>query len=363
MASQYHYKALPGRDGIRLLKLHLRESLSDPIRATLEVVQLGSESCPSYEALSWCWGTEDRTEEIECSDHLVEFSRFGQKLKVTKDLYRALKTLSGRGPGHRTLWVDAICINQDDVKEVNSQVSLMHRIYQSAENVVVWLGEPENTPVASDSSETWLRHLVDEHQLASKATPPSLDTQILQSLSSPWFRRVWVVQEIILAKRVMMVPGTSGGELSWESFWQEALRMVSHPSQFKHNSTKFTPFPEFPLGLYTLVSTSTTIPFLRRHAVPEHLVSDFGLRHTAAAEFKNILKFSAKCGVTDSRDWVFAIIGLAEPLGIKLPKPDYSKSVEVVFREASIAALGMHKVNTHYQAHDVLFALTISLIR
>lgn len=88
-----------------------------------------------YEALSYTWATEDgdckRTSQITCSD---------ARIWVTKNCEVALRYLRKEG-SNRILWVDAICINQKDVKERGHQVGIMRDVYANATEVLIWLGE------------------------------------------------------------------------------------------------------------------------------------------------------------------------------------------------------------------------------
>jgi hypothetical protein len=74
---------------------------------------------------------------------------------VTKNLYLALLRL--RHPEtERTLWVDALCINQVDLDEKRHQIALMADIYTKASTVIMWLGEPEieEPPLKLEPEET-----------------------------------------------------------------------------------------------------------------------------------------------------------------------------------------------------------------
>src|SRR5438105_11370977 len=84
----------------------------------------------TYHALSYAWGDQLSTETIECD---------GRELKVTRHLLEGLKSIHVI-TGISAIWVDAICINQEDDNEKASQVAKMHRIYREATSVVVWLG-------------------------------------------------------------------------------------------------------------------------------------------------------------------------------------------------------------------------------
>ncbi|KAF2029764.1 heterokaryon incompatibility, partial [Setomelanomma holmii] len=85
---------------------------------------------PSYDTVSYVWGSNDSASCIECD---------GMSLPITHNLGDALRKL--RDPmSVRSLWVDAICINQKDEVERASQVQLMGLIYWTARQVHVWLG-------------------------------------------------------------------------------------------------------------------------------------------------------------------------------------------------------------------------------
>ena len=84
-----------------------------------------------YEALSYCWGKSTNKVHIQLNE---------KEFLVTKNLHSALLRLR-KQKEQRTLWIDAICINQADDEEKNRQVPLMRRIYQSCERVLIWIGE------------------------------------------------------------------------------------------------------------------------------------------------------------------------------------------------------------------------------
>ncbi|KAF8850066.1 HET-domain-containing protein, partial [Acephala macrosclerotiorum] len=84
----------------------------------------------SFEALSYMWGDPDTAgNKVWLNNTLVD---------VRVNLYNALSYL--RTNLERVLWIDALCINQDDVKERNHQVSFMGLVYEKATRVLVWLG-------------------------------------------------------------------------------------------------------------------------------------------------------------------------------------------------------------------------------
>ena len=120
-----------GTPSIRLLSLEPMdpEEGSQIIRCHLTSVLL--DQAPAYEALSYCWGDMTDMLPISCNDSLLQI---GASLKSAL-LYLRRKDQT------RLLWIDAICINQENLPERGSQVRIMCDIYRNAERVVSWLGE------------------------------------------------------------------------------------------------------------------------------------------------------------------------------------------------------------------------------
>lgn len=95
-----------------------------------------------YFALSYVWGGPNiREHDLICN---------GRLMKITYNLWVALKAVWSKFPT-RKLWVDAICINQDDISERNQQVAMMGDIYSRAECVAICVGE------ATPHSDAFLR--------------------------------------------------------------------------------------------------------------------------------------------------------------------------------------------------------------
>jgi hypothetical protein len=85
-----------------------------------------------YEALSYTWGTKEKTKQIILN---------GERFMVTENLHSALHYLRFKNED-RILWIDAICIDQSHIAERNHQVGHMASIYRDADRVLFWLGEP-----------------------------------------------------------------------------------------------------------------------------------------------------------------------------------------------------------------------------
>lgn len=89
---------------------------------------------PVFEALSYCWGSPDNPKPIRLDGHIF---------RIGVNLESALRHLRYEN-AQRILWIDAVCVNQEDLTERSQQIMLMRDVYESAQNVVVWLGDSEN---------------------------------------------------------------------------------------------------------------------------------------------------------------------------------------------------------------------------
>lgn len=113
---------------IRVLEL---QSGDGDICSDILHVSLGDDS--EYEALSYIWGEKRGTKLAYCNN---------AKVLVAESLSLTLKRFR-REPRRRRLWVDAMCINQDDNEDRVQQVRMMGQIYKHAQCVIVWLGEAD----------------------------------------------------------------------------------------------------------------------------------------------------------------------------------------------------------------------------
>ncbi|KAF2730318.1 HET-domain-containing protein, partial [Polyplosphaeria fusca] len=170
----YQYTAL-GRREIRVVLLHPWDSI-DGIRCEMTHVSLGDN--PKYEALSYTWGSATNK----------AFIKVGSTwLSVTQNLFNALHALSPPS-SHRIIWIDAMCINQNDPTERDHQVAFMKDIYTRASRVIVWLGSAADN---SDAVMDYIGTIIPEPNLTEHKSWESVSAL----LSRPWFSRVWIQQE------------------------------------------------------------------------------------------------------------------------------------------------------------------------
>lgn len=134
--STYRYRDL-GLQQIRLLTL-LSPHHGPQIKGTLTAHNLAS--LPSYETISYVWGSGTKSNPIQIRAHKqdVHKNTAYEMLLIPQNAFSALLYLR-RDDKPRVLWIDAICINQDDVGERNDQVALMANIYQRADTNLIHL--------------------------------------------------------------------------------------------------------------------------------------------------------------------------------------------------------------------------------
>ncbi|KAF7882732.1 uncharacterized protein EAF02_006095 [Botrytis sinoallii] len=178
---------------IRLLRILPNENEEADINCTLFVYPLhdSGRGTHRYEALSYVWGDANNSRSICVNGH---------SLTVRANLHFALSRL--RDPIlDRIIWIDAICINQEDLNERGHQVQLMAKIYSKASQAVIWLGE------AADNSDRALEGIVIAASQSEISSNSITRMAVLALVQRPWFRRIWVLQEVAAARHILIMCG------------------------------------------------------------------------------------------------------------------------------------------------------------
>ncbi|QSZ34409.1 hypothetical protein DSL72_006001 [Monilinia vaccinii-corymbosi] len=197
---------------IRRLVLQPAISFDDPLHSHLDIVSL--ESSPVYEALSYVWGSPKPPKTINLGGRLIS---------ITPNLDNALRNLRDSN-SPRTLWVDALCINQDDLDERAAQVALMRRVYSDATTVLIWLG-PE-----ADGSEEAMRSI--ERFDKGYWRTYDFQTQFMEILFRPWFTRIWTVQEFVMARHSVVDGRMKNPLFGCGNVWVEWLPFITAWAHF-----------------------------------------------------------------------------------------------------------------------------------
>ncbi|KAF1998186.1 HET-domain-containing protein [Amniculicola lignicola CBS 123094] len=224
-APDYQYRPLFKRSSIRILALEPATHLDAPLRATLihgdrGALLLGTSGIKGFEAVSYVWGQPVLTEVLPVSN---------SKLGITSNVLRMLRHLR-KEDKIRYLWIDAICLNQADMKEKEVQVPCMGKIYQCASKVHVWLGSAtEHDQIlqvfAAFRIIATLRgeDVEDPTKIEEllKMTCGNNYMRIIQNfLLRPWFTRRWILQECALNHQTILRCGQH--KLPWGWFAKSA---------------------------------------------------------------------------------------------------------------------------------------------
>ena len=321
----YEYSALDeDASEIRLMTL-LPGRFKDDISITLKTVTLTKEHTPQYEALSYVWGSKKNPVAIsvkarkpECSKSfsLVGLSR-RRTIPVTENLAKALPYLR-KEDEPRVLWIDAICVNQQDLAERGHQVKRMAAVYSMASRVMVWLGpESQNSTLALraiDHFSSQIRVDWNTERMTAVSTGETItrfvdpfDDENWKSvgdlLGRPWFERLWIWQEVRLAREAYLFCGNEG--VRWESLRRATMYLLRVPS---------------PEGVNHLIGRCYKIS-----DYPGHGADSFDSLDVVLSGAR-----SASC--SDPRDKIFAVLSLARARDTHGLDADYSKPAEAVFQ-------------------------------
>lgn len=187
------------RNRIRLL--HLRLTADGTPLGRIEHVPFRSGLLKrKYNALSYCWGSGEAVKSFICD---------GKVMLIRENLAQCLKRLA---VSDRVvpIWIDAICINQQDDAEKLQQIQLMARIYQQASLVVVWLcSELDGSALAIKQVQGLLNHLYSSGltEAAIEGCDPELLLALGRIFTQTWFERVWTLQEAALARKIIVFIG------------------------------------------------------------------------------------------------------------------------------------------------------------
>jgi len=257
-------------------------------------------------------------------------------LRITHNLDKALRDLRDQH-SPRTLWVDGICINQADNAEKSSQIPLMAQIYQGASEVIAWLGEASPDADAAMSAVAVLSQEWTKEEAASQgrnhAGPAgaarmssteafTYSEKVLKLLQQPWFRRVWIVQEVGMGgNRVTIQCG--GKTARWDELVQACgIALLCGAARYSPVISDFVIMIDAARG--------------------KDACDIYERRQEASVDLLSLLCRYRQFDATNARDKVFALLNLAADDPITQDTrvlPDYSKGVASVYRDAAIAIM------------------------
>ncbi|KAI1124679.1 heterokaryon incompatibility protein-domain-containing protein [Nemania abortiva] len=338
--NKYQYQALPdgGKNHIRIATIHPGTS-EQTIQIALRHERFDEDHIPDYEALSYAWGPLETEADmarimLEHQKHSLPFRRGRRRgwLGVRSNLASALKQLRLETKP-RDIWIDSLCIDQDNEVQKGPQVAMMGNIYGRASRVIIWLGtEARDSNRAMDlmqslgvqinvdwvslrstaSSQAVTPNIVDE------SVPLALEIDDLDALDHlfrrQWFDRLWIRQEIFRENQSEAVIHCGSASVHWHIF-RCGWYLLNYKERPPHNTHP----------LWNRQQDLRGFMIQQQNCTLSNLRYDFKL---------------AQCA--DPRDRVYAVRGLLKKEIEESIQPDYTKTVEDVYKDAVLAHFRNH---------------------
>lgn len=341
-APAFKYDALEP-DHIRVLTLLPAEQDSDPFRCTLRPMSR-ADAASCYSALSYTWGDEPRVMKtvtvVESGTNGEEHDRL---LSTRPNLHEALMTLRRTMPAHAiqpSLWIDALCINQDDVSEKTEQIRQMDQTYASASNVIIWLGPSEqDCDYVMDSI---------SNKVFSEYATQRFILGLLALLGRPWFSRTWIVQELVLNKTAPLISCGGGRLITWDDLDDAYAKAIP----IQHDSA----VPQ-ELSTKQWEALSALLPEVRKRTVSYLMLRSMrtGMQSTAQSSgqlspyhLRYAIRATRWFQATDPRDKIYGILALTVKEARQDLEVDYHKVCEDVFRDAAYHILHRERAAAMY---------------
>jgi hypothetical protein len=318
--------------------LCLQPKTTGNISANLQVVSLAS-TIRTYACLSYVWGSPTKTAAI-----LIE----GEELQVTPNLFSFLHHIQD-ATKVIVLWVDAICINQDDLEEKSHQVGMMGDIYSGCSYVHIWLGAPpemnapETNPFGviehfADSKHYhdlpgFSKHGTDDWMFKENVVFKNLWAAFLLVANNTWWTRSWTVQEIILPGSAIVWYG------SWSTTWDRialarmrrndqlggccARSRKAMPTHLRHQLNQFL----------SEIERIDHFHYLWHHdkATAAEVTSRYA--HLRPSPFHETLLSFAWRSCKDSRDRTFSLLGIAPTSMFEGYEPSYQLTEDQCYKK------------------------------
>jgi hypothetical protein len=255
----------------------------------------------------------------------------GVQLHVTRNLHAPLRRLRLESETRR-VWVNALCINQDDPVEKSEQVQMMRDVCQQASRTLVWLGEgSEYTSrgfmliprllnawkLKRETGDDRSLQDLDSEALALYDIPRQFDLEwnnLCNIYDAPYFQRVWVIQEVAVSSNVDVFCG------SHSISWNDLMDAVGACDEF---------------GLEVHYDLSNIVHIGLIHTAQKHV------RASGKWKILDLLVRYRSFYATDLRDKIYALLVLVDPQNLAetgIP-PDYREehTVEKVYADIAMS--------------------------
>jgi hypothetical protein len=332
----YKYSKLRYPKSIRIIILEPAIMYPDPLRCRFEqdtYVELEAK----YEAISYTWGENERSYPLYLGNN--------RHVLITHNLNRVLRRL--RYPEkRRRIWVDAVCIDQDNDEEKAHQIPLMVDIFRSASRVIAWLDSDGAGTEGITALQRWSRHrgkAINQMQPQSLVAQATLDeganntlplrlrtiesVQLLLQL--PWFNRLWIIQEVVFNLDITLMADNL--ELSW-------VRFVGALHSLRDQTAE-------DIGSFGQAYGAIQL-------VVDLWKYNSGFQQVEASEQRlgmlRLLTAFQRHGCSDDRDRLFALYSMANDIlpTSSLPSAnkiymdiDYGSDVKIVFKKFALACM------------------------
>lgn len=337
--------------------------IEDQLEIVLETFKLSD--CPAYTALSYTWGpsgslidpklsaftTVERVYPIFCTSAILlatwnlrsalrrirhSFDVYADKLNTPGEDAGGMEKAFG---GAQYVWVDALCINQNDLVERSHQVKLMSQLYGQASKTFVWLGEKDEYSYDALAAMDQILERLRDAKREAAARPGSkvpvrsvyLDANgkraAVALLSRNWFQRYWIIQEVVLSKEIWALIGST---LFTFNVFERARTLkqltsfqVANMTETEADATSQNSHMHASYNIHTL----SFMERARTTILSGRLLDFINVKLECHAQ---------KC--SDPRDRIYSLLAICSEFyhdGRLILQPDYTKPVEAVFLEAT----------------------------
>jgi hypothetical protein len=312
------------------------------VTLSFEYASLNGPTLSPFVALSYVWGDLNDTLPICVS---------GNTISATRNLHEVLQSLWTL-KFDQLIWIDALCINQQDLIERSTQVALMGDIYSRALYVLAFLS-PLSNPfdlgmdyVAQSAADPELHY---EPSLSPHLTVRGFDARdealrdsIIALFATPWWTRVWTVQEFILAREVRFQCGQR--VIDCETLQQGIQNLASHESKCCWAARR--PGDGYPRGYLDYPSEAYNGLTLYNAALRmSNLSSILRTDPSEAQDLLGVISLFRTRRCSDARDRVFGLSGLRlQTSKAKDTLPvDYTISTATLYRNLAMMLIERSK--------------------
>ncbi|KAH8660892.1 heterokaryon incompatibility protein-domain-containing protein [Tricladium varicosporioides] len=332
----------------------------------------------NYVAMSYAWGDPNEKKEIILNGHSVQ---------VTTNLESGLRHFRNMEYFRKggKIWIDALCINQEDVPERNEQVAKMGLIYKQAGNIIVWLG-PESDSSDSviilleqfsiyyrtefmeamddkdphtahsfrevahiklrRSLQVWVKKLTDGNLvLFEDILVPLYDFFI-----RPYWRRLWIIQELGMGRAGMAM--VVGNHVTQWRYIRDAVFILAGVTEIlKERTIELLKMEGREMEEESAITHIASIAQIEIHGhrkilnrpdgqpLPIHSTPGPTSGPLRGTSLKRVLELASYSRASNARDRVFGLLELPGLPHLKLPFPDYNKSTRQIFKEFAQACI------------------------